>query len=339
VKSALVCVLALAAFGAIGATAANDRAGGGVVAFLRNERVYVVNADGSGKRRTSLLGLPFYSPDRKRMAFFSSSSHGTRAVRLYAARADGSARREILRLTPYDTCANPEWSPDGKTIAYTTDCDVDFSRLHLVKYDGTAQRLLLPKTWALDPAWAPNGSTILFTAMPPANRHHWRLFLIGSGGGKAHRIGGTYPDPDWFSRGAEWSRDGKKIFFLSYSALRVMNRDGSDVRNLTPGNMTMGEFDLSPDGRMLVVHGATGGAREIYVLNTDGSGLRQLTNNRAHDMSPRWSPDGRKIVFTSKRDGNSEIYVMNADGTDQRNLSNSPAEDYLAVWLVGRPPN
>jgi Tol biopolymer transport system component len=334
----LVLGLAFSAFASIGATAATEGAEDGTVAFLRNERVYFVNADGSAERRTSLLGLPFYTPDRKRMAFFSSSAHGTRAVGLYVANGDGKARRRIVLLSAYDTCTEPEWSPDGKEIAYTTDCDNDFSRLHLVRYDGTAKRLLLPKTWALDPAWAPNGRTILFTAMPPANRRHWRLYLLGSGGGKAHRIGGTYPEPDWFGQGAEWSRDGKRIFFLSYSALRVMNRDGTDVRNLTPGNMRMGEFDLSPDGQKLVVHGATRGAREIYLLNTDGHGLRQLTSNRAHDMSPRWSPDGRKIVFTSERDGNSEIYVMNADGSDQRNITNNPAGDAHAVWLpTGRP--
>jgi Tol biopolymer transport system component len=333
-------LFALAALGWITASIAGDDAtSGGRIAFLRNGRVYFVNADGSGQRKADVPAIPYYSPDGRKIAFYTGGN-GTRATRLYVENADGGGRHEIARLSPYDTCLDPVWSPDGKKLAYTLDCDLDFMSILVVNRDGTGRRRLTPGNWALDPAWSPSGRMILFTSNPGKGHAAWRLFLIDPAGRKRHRIRGSYPEPDLsrlgYGPGAEWSRDGKRIFFLSYHSLHVMNASGTNVRDLTPNDMTMGDFELSPDGRTIAAVGATRGAREIYVLNADGSGLRQLTHNRVHDRYPSWSPDGRRIVFTSERDGNSEIYVMNADGSDQTNISQNPARDEFPTWVPPR---
>jgi Tol biopolymer transport system component len=345
VVAAAIAALSLTTFSSA-RTSVLSEAAGGQLAFLRNGRVHFVNADGSGQRSSSLAGLtamPRWSPDGRKLALYVSGG-GIRPVRLFVANADGSGRRVIVRAGRYDYCLDPVWSPDGKKLAYTVDCDLDFMSIFVVNRDGSGRRKLTPRNWSFDPAWRPKTRTILFLSSPTAGRGtrrlFFRLFLMNADGSKRRRIPGDYPVPDpsrlGEGPGPEWSPDGKKVFFLSGRALYVMEANGTDLRELTPGGMTMGNFELSPNGRMVAASGAERGAREIYVLNADGSGLRRLTENRVHERSPTWSPDGRKIAFTSERDGNTEIYVMNADGSEQINVSKSPATDELPAWVPPR---
>jgi len=168
-------------------------------------------------------------------------------------------------------------------------------------------------------------------------------------------IRGRYPRPDPAGAYLTWSRDGRRVFFLTYQAtydapreLWVMNRDGSDARNLMPRLSKVRDFELSPDGRKIVLSapGRPDRGWEIYTVDADGSGLRQLTHNRGvHDVGPSWSPEGRKIAFSSNRAspskpyraGNWKLYVMNADGGSQVRLGNPSIEEEF-VWLPAGSP-
>jgi Tol biopolymer transport system component len=298
-------------------------------------RVFVVHADGSGRHRTTLPGLPYPSPNGRRLAFAVA---GAWPSRLYVADRDGRGRQPILREKYYASCLDPVWSPDSRKLLYTTDCDVDFETIGVVNADGSGRKMLTRK-WSQNPAWSPNGRTIVFTSVA-RNAPPFRLYLMDEGGRGRRRVPGRYPDPEPTpnaSSGPTWSRDGRRIFFLTYQEdeLRVINRAGSVSRNLTPTLAKVRDFDLSPDGRKLVLTapGTPDRGWEIYTVNVDGSGLRQLTENRAHDVEPTWSPDGQKIAFESTRDGNSEIYVMNADGSEQINVSRDPRDEQQPVWL------
>jgi len=313
-----------------------------LLAFTRNERVYFINPqDGSGLVRAPLPRVPSWSSDGRKLAYYIHENQ----ARLYVANGDGTKRRSIFRRRYY--CLEPEWSPDARKIVFVSDCDFDFMEVHVINADGTRHKNLTPKRWAADPEWAPDGRSILYTNMRPRFDFRRRpapapiLYAIDPNGRTRRPIKGKFPFP-FASRlgigpGTRWSRDGKRIFFIAEDglALSVINRNGTGFRRLTPPDITVGDFELSPDGRLIAVVGAIirpRGARDIYIVNSDGTGFRRLTDARGHDMSPTWSPDSRKIAFQSLRDGNWEIYVMNADGTDQRNLTRSPSQDESPVW-------
>lgn len=173
---------------------------------------------------------------------------------------------------------------------------------------------------------------------------------------------------------------GSKQFKIVFDSVRdtmsreiyLMNKDGSDLINLT-NNPASDYYPIwSPDGNKIgflsLWHGKTGiyvmnpdgsdrilltdvgsseaypawspdGSKiaynrfhEIYVIDPDGSNKLRLTNNSAHDEDHTWSPDGSKIAFSSDRDGNEEIYVMNSDGSNQINLTNNLASDVEPAW-------
>jgi TolB protein len=136
-----------------------------------------------------------------------------------------------------------------------------------------------------------------------------------------------------------WSPNGQKIAFDTREQnIFVINRDGSDLEQLTYPNPSFGGStrpDWSPDGRQIAFVRVIAATKtqmrntQIWVMNADGSDP-VLLMDRANE--PDWSPNGQRIVFSSSRDGNTEVYVMNADGTDPRRLTNYSGADFDPNW-------
>jgi hypothetical protein len=76
--------------------------------------LYVMNADGSGKRvLTHAWGGPAWSPDGQKIAFVDVPD---RDIDIYVINADGSGRRRLTRNAGNHFVA--AWSPDGKKIDF-----------------------------------------------------------------------------------------------------------------------------------------------------------------------------------------------------------------------------
>ena len=77
--------------------------------------IYVINADGSGKRRlTRTAGQEFgpaWSPDGRKIAF-SRGPNGHQQV--YVMNADGSGQRRLTHLPAHNIASPLAWLPDGK---------------------------------------------------------------------------------------------------------------------------------------------------------------------------------------------------------------------------------
>ncbi|HEV2840754.1 MAG TPA: hypothetical protein VGW39_05460 [Chthoniobacterales bacterium] len=115
----------------------------------------------------------------------------------------------------------------------------------------------------------------------------------------------------------------------------VMDADGSNQTNLTPGQTLETYAAWSPDGTKIAFASERDGNSEIYVMNADGSNQVRVTNNPAGDYEPRWSPDGTKFAFISDRGGGGaalDIYVMNTDGSNPIRLTNTQDDDFDPAW-------
>jgi len=115
----------------------------------------------------------------------------------------------------------------------------------------------------------------------------------------------------------------------------VIDRDGSNARNLTRDSATNYEMAWSPDGRRIVFASTREGDWEIYVMAADGAGSQRLTYSPGRDAHPAFTPDGSRIMFQSPRDygiaDEVDLYVMDADGGNQRRLVVAPGFDGVPV--------
>ena len=74
----------------------------------------------------------------------------------------------------------------------------------------------------------------------------------------------------------------------------------------------------------IVMVGAQGTSKDLYLCDADGGNLTRLTSKGAPCISPRWSPDGSKIVFTSMQSGYPDVYTLDLGSGRQDRVSNFP---------------
>ena len=117
----------------------------------------------------------------------------------------------------------------------------------------------------------------------------------------------------------------------------VMNRDGSNQRQVTGGTGVNIDPTFSPDGMYIAYDGqGEDGNSEIFVIPTNGGDPVNISDHPATDSHPFWSPVGDEIAFYSNRDhpesDSMDVYVMNADGSSVRRLTESVADDRYPSW-------
>jgi Tol biopolymer transport system component len=244
-----------------------------------------------------------------RLVFLSYETTGTSV--LWTIRADGTGARKVTRSRFVGGEVEPEWSPDGRKIAYSRSerCLTDpydvCGRIWTVDADGRNQRRLIPR-----------------------------------------RLPGLLANRKVSFQAPTWSPDGRRIAYeqsiweSQRSNLYVMNADGSGRRRLTRLRNARSPA-WSPNGAAIAFthRPEKGSNREIFVLTLRTGKFRRLTRTKADESLPQWSPNGRRIVYQRWGDtldaDEDDVFVMNADGSGQRNLTRRPGLDGGPAWSPG----
>lgn len=225
----------------------------------------------------------------------------------------------------------PAWTPDGKTIAFTSFRDGAGAHLFAVDVATRQVRpLVLMGDFATGAAYAPDGLRFLYSASLEDNTDVYVSQANGS-------IGRRLTDARGIDISASWSPDGKRIAFVSERAgspqIYTMLADGSDVRRLTfQGNYNQ-EPAWSPKGDLIAFSGRDEHrVFDLYTVALESGKVARLTQNQGTNEKPAWAPNGRYIIFSSTRGGRRQLWVMQPDGSNQRAVTSEKLGASDPAW-------
>lgn len=132
---------------------------GSKILFLNAQRLFVVNADGTGRTRFFTGNVsernPSWSPDGSMIAFDRRGA-GDAHRRIYVVPADGSGDPRPITDDTADA-EHPTWSPDGSQIAFHSKRDTDSHlQIYVINVDGTGLTRITDGTQRSEgPVWRP----------------------------------------------------------------------------------------------------------------------------------------------------------------------------------------
>lgn len=338
---------------------------GSKVAYLTNDvsqggadyRIYIVNADGSGKVRFDLKGgvwgVPYFSPDGSKIAFINDGRWFVNG-NIFLVDVDGANLAQVTAYgdDPFESTYGPDrrigvldegltFSPDGSRILY---CSNEFgsSDIFAVNVDGTGKTRLTAFAGYDEsgPVFLPGGDEVLFTV-----KGSWEkggIWIMNADGSAKRRL---YCGED--VKLVALSPDGKKRAYekhlgldLDYRSYRfityVADLDGSsrfkvaEMRYPGEGPAEGVDLEFSRDGKKVLYYQDDG----VFVVNADGSGRKNLTPAWDYVESASFFADCAKIAFVGRRGhipSPINIYTMYADGSNLKLFKATEGMDVSAL--------
>jgi Tol biopolymer transport system component len=209
-----------------------------------------------------------------------------------------------------------KWSPDGKTLAFTSQRSGE-PKIWLVPAAG-GDPVMLETGLSGDHhiSWAPDSRRIVFDASYQGRPN---IFTISLDSGKPKRLS----EDGAIDFHPYWSPDGSLIAFASLRSgntdIWIMPVQGGQPIQLTKHKAEDYHPVWSPDGSKIAFSSNRSGNYDIWIIPASGGEAKQLTFHESRDDHVSWSPDGTKIAFMSERGGKRDIWIMSiAEGEPVR---------------------
>jgi dipeptidyl aminopeptidase/acylaminoacyl peptidase len=195
---------------------------------------------------------------------------------------------------PYWADEIPQWSPDGKWLAFTLE-----EHIHLVQAAGGIPKKIT-ETWtsSWSPHWMPDSkSMIVSVERDDADQ----LVLITTDLAIAQLLT-SEPDGDhWDPQPAPGGKQVAYVFrrFDDINRLDIclLDMDNGERRTLYGRPKTRAWYPRwSPDGKQIAFISQQEDHDDLWLINPDCSGLTRLTSLGKDISWPSWSPDGTKIA-------------------------------------------
>jgi dipeptidyl aminopeptidase/acylaminoacyl peptidase len=254
------------------------------------------------------LSTPRLSPDGARVAYVLSRADLKRSVYdtdIWIVRSDGSGDRQLTRSDGADV--EPQWSPDGKRIAFLSDREGGRQSIWLIDPDGgEPRRVTNEPTPIRGYRWSPDGKSIAFLRLDEPTAEE--------------------------ERRTKEKEDPRVVGVRKHVHLHVVDVASGAVRKLTSGAFSIWQgLSWSPDGEWIAIDRAPGTSlddlyrSDIYLVSTRDGSMKPFVTRPGLDRGPVFSPDGKWIAFTTTGSHDwlleHQVHVMPANGGPSRYLS------------------
>ncbi|MBA3628289.1 MAG: PD40 domain-containing protein [Actinobacteria bacterium] len=277
---------------------------------------------------------------------------------IFTIKPRGTRLRQVTRPRRGFVTTEPDWSPNGKWIAYhREEVETQRSRLFKIRRNGSDRKYLSGTCTGKClgdsvPAWSPTGNRIAFQRelCSVGSNNLQAIYVMRADGTHARRVthksttcAGRHPLADL---AAQWAPGGKRLALerVNYKrekhAVFTIRLDGTGLKRITPWRIDASRPDWSPDGRWIAVasqeQSDTRG--NIVLVRPDGSARQRITHSpgEAKWYSSSFSPNGKKITAALSpgvgEAGNADVYVMGTDGSRRRNVTSSGPWEGTPDW-------
>jgi len=273
--------------------------------------------------KTVLYGDVALSPDGTHVAWVQSTVAST-LKQTYVRETSGNRSATLIEIpTPGErTDSDPAWSPDSKTLAFFARSSLGEQRqLCTTKADGSAARKFTDlKGYAARPRWSHDGNQIAF------------LYIEGAGGG-----GPLMAAP---------ATTGVIDTAIHNQRIAVLDVATGQLRQVSPKDLHIYDFDWSPDDKRFVATAAPGPGdnnwwiAQIYTIDIAKGTAASIYKPSLQVAVPRWSPDGKSIAFieglmSDEGFHGGDLFTVTADGRDLTNRTRGSKSSVSSLfWLT-----
>lgn len=225
---------------------------GAKILFRENDRLCVINADGTGKKglTPNIYGLfnPVYSPDGSKILFSQSPNSFTYSDDIFVMNADGSG---IANLSVHNASdIQPRWTADGSKIIFSSNRSGRYALYSMNSFGENIIRLTDTVKNAYSPVLSPDGKSILY--LYGTDGTDYELYTMDLDGTNRKQLTNI---PKFVQQnGISWHKGLNQIFFV--------------------------EAETVSGGSLL----------NIWMINPDGTHQMKMTTYSGINMDPMVSP-------------------------------------------------
>jgi serine/threonine protein kinase/Tol biopolymer transport system component len=241
---------------------------------------------------------------------------------------------EVKRLVEGST---PDWSPDGKLIAFARNnevwlCDTSGSQVHELRNVDSP---------ILAIRWSPNGQRLAVKLrVSGITSENVRFLLLDADGQHVVPVQPAYPGGELSA--IDWLGNDEVLYARSESVGSVALTNTSPsriIRQKVPSGRSQillwlpgpsQSVEVLGPGRLVLDMGVSRENLRVEGFKTGakGEGGSWLTRGSSSDREPVYSPDGKWVAFASNRSGNLDLWAVSTQGGTVRRLTDDPADDW-----------
>jgi dipeptidyl aminopeptidase/acylaminoacyl peptidase len=273
--------------------------------------------------KTVLYADVALSPDGTHVAWVQSTAAAT-STQTYISGTSGNTPAVMVKIptTVERTDFDPAWSPDSKTLAVFSSAGEKGQRqLWMVNADGSdPKKITNLKGYAARPRWSHDGKQIAF------------LYIEGAGGGGPLMAAPT--------------TTGVIDTAIHNQRIAVLDVASGQLRQVSPENLHIYDYDWSPDDKTFVATAAPGPGdnnwwiAQIYTIDAASGTATSIYKPSLQVAVPRWSPDGKAIAFieglmSDEGFHGGDLFTISADGRDLTNRTRDRKSSVSSLfWLT-----